>query len=143
MARYQILRIGVWDNDASQRIVPQSGDLWRAYQDWLAAGNVPDPYVPPTLAQETLAEAKVRRAVEIKREGAERMATRFPALDNFETIQLVREVILSVAPAARQLTPDFTWVSDTYLAGKTALASVQSATTIAQVNAVTPAWPAL
>lgn len=143
MARYQILRIGVWDNIASQRIIPQSGEPWRAYQAWLEAGNVPDPYVPPTPVAETLAQAKVRRKLEIKREGAERMKTRFEALRDFETVQLIREVLLSVVPAARQLTVDFQWLSDTYSAGKTAVAAVEAATTVAQVDAVTPAWPAL
>jgi hypothetical protein len=143
MARYQLLRIGVWDNVASQRIIPQSGEPWRDYQAWLAAGNIPDPYIPPTPAPETLAHAKRRRAIEIKHEGLSRMQTRFGALRDFETVQLLREVILSVAPAARQLTADFTWLQDTFQAGKTALAAVEAATTVAQVDAVTPSWPAL
>jgi hypothetical protein len=141
MARYQILRIGVWDSVASQRIVPQSGEPWYAYQAWLEAGNVPDPYVPPEPIPESLDDAKKRKTLSIKRDGAARMATRFPALDNFDTIQLVREVILCVAPAARQLTDDFTWVSNTYQAGKDALALVDAASTIDAVDAVSPAWP--
>jgi len=36
-----------------------------------------------------------------------------------------------------------TWLSNTYAAGRTAADQVQAATTIAQVDAVVPAWPAL
>jgi len=143
MARYQILRVGVWDTVASQRIIPQSGDLWRAYQQWLEAGNVPDPYVPPTPAVETLVQAKQRKKLAIKVEAVQRMQTRFPAIRNADTVQLLRELMLSIVPAARDLTTDMQWIVDTYQAGETALAAVNAATTIPDVDAVTPAWPAL
>lgn len=143
MARYQLLRVGVWDNVASQRLIPQSGPPWEAYQSWLAAGNVADPYVPPTPAPETLPEAKRRKAHAIRMEGLQRMQTRFPALQTFDTVQLLREIVLSIAAAARQPTADMAWLGDTYVAGKAAVDQVQAATTIPQVDAVTPAWPAL
>ena len=143
MALYQILRIGVLKTDTQQRLLPQSGVPWEEYQAWLRAGNTPDPYVPPVPPPETLAQAKARKLHEIKATGLDRMQTRFPALQTFDTVMLLREIVLSVAPAARQLTANMQWLSDTYAAGRTAADQVQAATTIAQVDAVVPAWPAL
>lgn len=144
MAKYMTLPEGVLDRDLSRVCHPvYSAQRWGQYLAWVAAGNVPDPYVPETPAAETLEQAKARKLHSIKLEGLGRMQTRFPALQTFDTVQLLREVILSVAPAARQLTVDFQWLGDTYQAGKTAADQVQAATTIAQVDAVTPAWPSL
>lgn len=143
MALYALLRVGVIKTDTQQRIVPASGDLWREYQAWLRAGNVPDPYVPPPPPAETLAQAKQRRSHEIASDGLARMQTRLAALRTFDSVQLLREVILSVAPAARALTTKMQFCADTYVAGDTALAAVQAATTIAEVDAVQPAWPPL
>ena len=143
MARYRLMPVGVYDTQDGKRLIPSSGEPWDAYQAWLAAGNVPDPYVPPTPPPETLAQAKVRKLQQIKTTGLARMQTRFPALQTFDAVQLVREVILSVAPAARQPTADFQWLGDTYTPRRNAADQVIAATTIAQVDAVTPAWPAL
>lgn len=142
MARYQLLPVGVLDTSTGQRLIPQSGSLWEAYLAWRLAGNDPDPYVPPATPAETLDEAKARRRWQIKRDGLERIQTRLPAIDAFDTLALVRELYLSIAPAARQPTVDWQWLIDTYQAGQAALNSVGSAATIAQVNAVTPNWPA-
>lgn len=141
MALYQLLKLGVLKTDTGQRIVPACGSLWDDYQAWLAAGNIPDPYIPPPQPDETLEEAKKRRAYQIRMQGLTRMQTRFEGLRSFEMVRLVREVVLSIAPAARQLTADITWLGDTYQAGRDAIDDVQAATTIAQVDAVTPAWP--
>jgi hypothetical protein len=142
MALYRLLRIGVLRTDTQQRILPQSGDLWMAYLAWLKAGNVPDPYQPAVPPAETLAQAKARKLHTIKAAGLQRMQGRFPGLQTFDTVSLLREVILSIAPGARALTPDMQWLGDTYVAGKTAADQVMAATTIPQVDAVTPAWPA-
>ena len=142
MAAYSLLPVGVKRTSDGAQIVPQSGAAWETYQAWLKAGGVPGPYVPPATPAETLAEAKSRRKWEIKRDGLARMQTRLPALDAFDMVQLMREIYLSVAPAARQPTTDLQWIIDTYQAGNVALAQVAASTTIAQVNAVTPAWPA-
>jgi hypothetical protein len=141
MALYQLLRIGVLKTDTGQRIVPASGELWQTYTAWLAAGNVPDPYVPPVPPAETLAEAKVRRTAEILADGLARVQQRVPAVRTFELLQLLREIVLSIAPSARAPTADMAWLGDMWTAGANAAAAVNAATTIAQVNAVTPAWP--
>jgi hypothetical protein len=142
MAAYALLPVGVLVTATGQRIIPQSGALWEEYIDWRKAGNVPDPYVPPASPAESLAEAKARRRWQIQRDGLTRMQSRFPALDSFGAVQLVREIYLSVAPAARVPTVDALFIINTYTAGMTALDAVNAATTIAQVDAVAPAWPA-
>ncbi len=142
MARYMTLPEGVLDRDTGAVCHPAySPELWAAYLTWVVAGNAPDPFVPTPPPAETLPLAKARKAHAIKTEGLARMQTRFPALATFDTVQLLRETILSVLPAARSLTADMQFISDTYTAGKAALAAVQAATTIAEVDAVAPAWP--
>ena len=56
---------------------------------------------------------------------------------------LAAALFLSIAPAARQLTTKMQFCSDTYQAGKTAIDAVLAASSVAEVDAVTPAWPAL
>jgi len=143
MALYQLMPVGVLKTDTGQRLIPQSGALWDAYRAWIKAGGVPDPYVPPVVPAETLAQAKRRKLHQIRDAGLARMQTRFPALQTFDAVQLLREVFLSVAVAARAPTADMAWLGQTYDAGRTAADQVLAATTIPQVDAVVPAWPAL
>lgn len=143
MARYALRPIGVCDNAAGTLVQPDFGQVWRDYQDWLAAGNTPDPYVAPPPPAETLAEAKLRKAAAIRAEGLARIQTRFGALRDFEDLRLIREILLSIAPAALSLTANMAWARDTYQAGATALGQVAAAASIAEVDAVTPSWPAL
>jgi hypothetical protein len=143
VARYRQLLIGVYDTLTSQRIIPQSGSLWHDYLDWVRSGNVADPYVAPTPPAETLAQAKDRKILQIKTVGLARVQTRFPAITNIDIGYLIQQVMLSVIPSARALTTDLQWLQDTYVAGKNAVTSVNAATTIAQVDAVTPSWPTL
>ena len=143
MARYRLLMIGVYDTLTSHRIIPQSGSLWDTYLAWRAAGNTPDPYVPPEPVAETLQQAKARKILSIKREGLARVRTRFEAVVSLDQFDIYRELLLSVIPSARALTTRVQWCNDTYQAGTDAVAEVHAATTIAQVDAVTPAWPAL
>lgn len=142
MAAYAMRPVGVLRTADNTRLTPQSGQAWDEYILWRQAGNVPDPYIEPVPPAETLVEAKLRRRWEIKRAGMQRIQVRFPAIDSFDALQLVRELYLSIAPAARQPTADWQWLINTFAAGQTALDAVAAATTIAQVDAVSPAWPA-
>jgi hypothetical protein len=91
----------------------------------------------------SLSEAKVRRRRELQVEGITRIKTRFPAINNFDELRLVQQLVTSIAPAARQPTTDIAWLGQMWTAGSNAAAAVNAATTIAQVDAVTAAWPAL
>lgn len=141
MALYQLLKIGVLKTDTMQRIIPQSGALWHAYQQWVRAGNEPDPYIPPVEPAETLAHARKRRMAELKREGLTLVQQRFPGIRNFDTLRMVREIMLSISPAARAPTTDMTWLQNMWQEGEDLKAAVQAATTVAQVDAVSPTWP--
>ena len=94
-----------------------------------------------TAPVETLAEAQERRTAAIKAEGLARIQAVMPAVSDIDTLELVRELILSIAPAARQLTADMTTISNIYAAARTALIAIRNATTVAQVDAVTVSWP--
>ncbi len=88
-----------------------------------------------------LAKAKAVKAAMIKAEGLSRIQAVFPAIADIDELKLVTNIVQSIAPAARQLTVDMTALSQIYTAAQSALTSVQNATTIAQVRAVTPSWP--
>lgn len=143
MARFELRPIGVYDKINSRHVIPQSGEFWQEYLIWIRDGNVCDPHVPPPAIAEDLAGAKARRRQQVKLDGLQRMRTRLDALRTFDDVQLLREVVLSIAPAARQLTAKLQYCADTYAAGMAAIDAVNAATTISQVDSVVPVWPAL
>jgi hypothetical protein len=63
-ARYEIRRVGVFDNKALELITPMDGEAWAAYEAWRAEGNDPDP--PPAADAITLEEALARKMAEIE-----------------------------------------------------------------------------
>lgn len=67
MADYSLLPVGVRRTSDGVAVRPQDGQAWETYIAWLAAGGVPDPYVPPAPPPETLQEAKARKRAEILR----------------------------------------------------------------------------
>lgn len=77
----------------------------------------------------------------IKADGLSRIQALFPAIRDFEDLALIRELWLSILVAARSATPTWQRMIDIYTAGKNAISAVNAATTQAQVDAVTPAWP--
>ena len=141
MALYRLQRIGVLRTDTLQVVVPQSGDLWHAYREWCQAGNTPDPYEEPAPPAETLPQAKARRLGEVLAEGMALIKGRIEGIHTFGDLQLLRQIFLSIAPAARQPTTDMQWLIDMWQEGETVKAAIQSATTVAEVDAVTPSWP--
>lgn len=141
MARYRILKIGVYDQDYGRRVLPQSGDLWAEYQAWLKAGNRPDVYVPVPPAAETLAHAKTRKIRQFKAEGLALIKARMPGIESFDMLKLVREMMLSIAAAARQPTTDLTWLQNMWTTGENLVADINACSTVAQVDAVTVSWP--
>lgn len=89
-----------------------------------------------------LAAIKAARVAAIKLDGLAHIQAVYPAIRSFDDLQLVSDIILSIVPAARQLTADMTKAAAIWNAGKAAIASVNAATTAAQVAAVVAAWPA-
>lgn len=85
---------------------------------------------------------KLGKIAAIKLDGLARIQAVFPAISDFAELALIREMYLSIAPAARSPTANWQRMIDIYTAGQAAVSSVNSATTKAQVDAVTPGWPA-
>lgn len=88
-----------------------------------------------------LPDYKTERVAAIKAEGLARIQAVFPAINSFDELALIRELFLSILPAARSPTANWQRMIDIYTAGRNAVMVVNSATTKAQVDAVSPAWP--
>lgn len=84
---------------------------------------------------------KAARIVNIKAAGLVRIQAVYPAIRGFDDLQLMSDIIQSIAPAARQLTADMTKAAGIWNAGKNAIAAVNASSTAAEVAAVSPAWP--
>ncbi len=93
-------------------------------------------------AHNPLAAQKAERIAAIKADGLVRMNAAFPAIATLDDVALLAEFWLSIAAAARAATVPFQKIITIYSAAKTAIASVNAATTKAQIDAVAPAWPA-
>jgi hypothetical protein len=92
-------------------------------------------------AYDPLPEYKDAKIAAIKVEGLTRIQAIMPAIATFDMLELIREIWMSIAPGSRQPSAKLTSVINTYTAGRNAIESVKAATTTAQVDAVTPAWP--
>lgn len=118
---------------------------WQEYQEWLSAGNVPEP-------AETLDEAKGRRISEIKAAAGSRIEARYPAYKQrnmlarlgelndkrLDSITLTAEEKVEVA----DMRTAWGWVKQVRQASSDAESRVATATAIDAVDAVIPAWPA-
>lgn len=97
-------------------------------------------------AYDELPTWKTQKIAEIKAEGISRLAADFPFLANWETIEFMVELWLSLVPAAKSPTPKFLNVIDIYSAGKAATVAVNVLDNVASVqvyDSVTdPNWPA-
>jgi hypothetical protein len=89
----------------------------------------------------TLAEYKAAKIADIRREAISRIRDRFPALSSVDEIKLIREFWLSIAPAARQPTSDFSWLILMWQTVHTVVSAVSAASDRAAVDAITPTWP--
>lgn len=81
------------------------------------------------------------KITEIKAEGLARIQGVFPAISDFDELELVRELWLSILPAARNATTAFGQAVNIYQAGRQGVIDVNNATTVAAVQAVTVVWP--
>lgn len=93
-----------------------------------------------------LSNVKQAKVLEVKKEGLKRIALIFPAVRSVEELDLISEFWLSIAPAARQPTANFTQVINIRAAAKAAIIAVNALLTLQEVinyDPVTdPTWPA-
>lgn len=89
----------------------------------------------------SLAEHKAARITTIKLEAVTRMSAILPGVDSVATVVTLRELYLSIAPAARAPTAKLTSIINIYQAADTAIGLVQVASTKEQVDSVVVNWP--
>jgi len=82
---------------------------------------------------------------ELNVEGLLRIQLIFPAISDFDELDLVREQFLSLAPAARSPTAKFQKLIDTVQARNQARKAINALTTVTDINNYdvvnTPTWP--
>lgn len=144
MAKYKLFGEGVQDTERGNRVIPNApgNRHWREYLEWVDDGNVADPEFTPV---ELLSDAKVEKRQAIRAEGLSRIEAIYPGLGNQAMLGLVKDVILSIAPAARQLQPDLITVRDIFDAGQAAVVVINALGVLQDVldyDPVTdPSWP--
>lgn len=114
--------------------------LWEENGVWKSSNDV----VVQTIVDNynDFADYKTDRIAAIKADGLARIQAVFPAINSFDELALIRDLFLSILPAARSPTANWQRMIDIYTAGRNAVIGVNNATTKQQVDAVTPAWPA-
>lgn len=130
--------------DGSSMFVPWPSQTWHneTIQNWLILGNsIADAFT----TQELNDQAKAEKIQELKQEGLTRIQSTMPAISSFDMLELVREMWLSTAPAARAATVDFQQIIDIYQAARDGVVYLNSATA-AQITSydvsTSPTWPA-
>lgn len=133
---YREKGIGLWHAIRDAGHVMRSLDGVYTSDDDVAVQAIIDSYDP-------LPDQKAEARDAIKATALAKIQTIFPAIPDIDTVNLVAEMMLSVAPAARQLTADMTTISQIYTAAKTGIAGVNAAANKAAVDAAVAAivWP--
>jgi hypothetical protein len=127
---------GLTDSLADAKIYVEQqwpGGLWYA-KNAAAAQTFIDAYDP-------VPYAKNAKKVAIKADGLVHVQIIYPAINNMDVLDLEFSRWSSFTNAAKNPTADYQKMLDTRTAWKAAIAQVNAATTVAQVNAVTPVWP--
>jgi hypothetical protein len=69
MARYRLMKHGVFDTQRGAQVTPADPDHWKEVEDWVSQGNIPDP-IPPEPVQvpqfnfKAAGKARMARAIE-------------------------------------------------------------------------------
>ena len=140
--KYKLQSFGVLDTETGASIPSSEGNRhWRMYLEWVAEGNTADPEFTTTEIDDATKADKIQ---ELKDEGLTRIQAVMPAIDNFNTLELVREMWLSTAPAARNATATFQSIIDIYQAARNGVITLKSAApeeVAAYDVLVDTAWP--
>ena len=123
--KYKLQENGVFDTEENMSIPDSTGNRhWRQYLEWVALGNTAD---PEFTAQEITDQSRAIKIQSLKDEGLSRIQAVMPEINNFNTLELVREMWLSTAPAARKATVKFNAVIDIYQVARSAVIFLNSA----------------
>ncbi len=100
---------------------------WRQYQEWLDAGNTPNPYVP--LGYETLDSAKTTRTSEIKQEA-------------YQLLSTSDWMVVRAAEGGSAVPSEWsTYRADVRTESDRVVSEINSCSSVDDVIAVTPSWP--
>jgi len=107
-----------------------------------------------TETEVTISFAKVTRQVtgvkqekrdELRQEALRLINVVFPAINDMDELALIREQWQSIAPAAKQATPSFQKMLDTFIAARNAITTINGLATPVAVNNYDvvndPTWP--
>lgn len=101
-------------------------------------------FIAEQLANE-LPDAINIKISKIKSEGQKRINAVIPGIKDIETLMLIREQWLSIAPAARQATASFKSVIDIYQAASDAITEIKTMIDITTIElydvVIDPGWP--
>lgn len=128
----------------SALVVPVNpNNKWfKAVQKWIDQGNTAE---PEFTAAEKLDNEKRDKLQELRAEGLSRIQVEIPAITDWDTLELVRELWLSIKPTSRQATVPLTNVINIYQAGRDEVAVINGFGTLTAVrnyNVITdPQWP--
>jgi hypothetical protein len=114
---------------------------WAEYRAWLKAGNVPGPADPVIVPPLSLPDIKRQKIHELTAEAVRRVGLVMPELADLSSLIVMRELWLSIAPAARQPTAKLTAVINIYQAWNTAVDAVKACASENCVAAVSASWP--
>jgi hypothetical protein len=137
---YRLAPIGVIRLADSLHITRDKPE-WQDYRAWIKAGGAPEPMPIVAPPEPTLAELKKLRIQAMTAEALVHVQTVMPEISDLATASLIRELWLSIAPAARQPTTDMLTVIATFGELRRAIIAVRNCTTPACINSVTPTWP--
>ena len=92
-----------------------------------------------------LPDVKINKLDELKAEGLVRIQLIFPAIGNWDVLDLEYERWLSIVPAARQPPPNYQSMIDIYQTGRNAAQIINARSDVANVQAYNvltdPIWP--
>lgn len=88
-----------------------------------------------------LPHVKKQRIKDIRVESVSRIGLVYPWIDAFDKLDIVRDLYLSIAPAAREPKPGIATLIAIQQAATAAIAAVRAANDSAAVDAVVVAWP--
>ena len=96
-------------------------------------------------AYDHMPDIKTNKISELKTEGLARIQLIFPAIENWDDLELVRDQWLSIVPAARQATANFQSMIDIFQAGRNAAITINALVDVVSVQAYSvqtdPVWP--
>ena len=122
-------------------VIAAGYSIWEENNSWKSNNDIE---VQKIIDQyNELDDLKKEKTQQIKLQGLTLIMQLYPAITNFDQLLLFRDVWMSIAPAARNPVANWTKLINIYTAGANGVTAVNSATTKAQIDAITVNWPVI